>query len=136
MTDRWNQTDRRRYVCRRVGNPLELSGPQSDSGWDDVPASESFVDITGDSELEPRFETRVQMAWDDSFFYFRAVLDLVPRCLENFVNPVGRALLGTPFADSGSVASPIAVTARNAKCVARSIHARPNNKSSVNCFLK
>ena len=75
MTDRWTEPDRRRYLCRRVDKALELGARQPDPAWNDIPASDPFVDITGDPDLQPRFETRVQMAWDAQYFYFRAVLE-------------------------------------------------------------
>lgn len=75
MTDRWKDSDRRRYVCPRTAERIDLGGSEPDPAWDNIPMSAAFVDITGDPELAPRFETRVQMAWDDDYFYFRASLE-------------------------------------------------------------
>ncbi|MEM9208093.1 MAG: carbohydrate-binding family 9-like protein [Pseudomonadota bacterium] len=75
VTDFWTRADRRHYVCRRVAKPIDLDGARTDPAWSGILQSEAFVDITGDPDLRPRFETRVQMAWDTHFLYVRAVLE-------------------------------------------------------------
>ena len=75
MTDEWTTTMRRRYVCRRVATPLDLGGDASDPGWDALPWSEPFVDITGTASLAPRFRTRMRMGWDDRFLYVNADME-------------------------------------------------------------
>jgi len=75
MTDHWNESLRRRYACRRVAAPLDLLGDEADAGWDDLPWSEPFSDITGSGELEPRFRTRMRMGWDDQYLYVNAKME-------------------------------------------------------------
>ena len=65
----------RRYICRRVPTPLRIDGFFRDPGWNALPWSEDFVDITGDEDRPPRLRTRVKMGWDNSSFYVRAELE-------------------------------------------------------------
>jgi hypothetical protein len=74
MTDRWQESMRRLYVCRRVNRPLDLGAVDEDPGWSELAWSDEFEDITGDPALQPRFSTRVRMGWDDRFFYVNADL--------------------------------------------------------------
>jgi hypothetical protein len=67
--------ERRRYECRRVGNPIPIDGSLRDPGWGDLPWSEDFVDITGDEARRPYFRTRVKMGWDERYFYVGAELE-------------------------------------------------------------
>ena len=60
----WKPALRRTYSC-----------PRLDDGWDGVPWSEDFVDITGRKDLEPRFRTRLKMAWDDRYLHVRAEME-------------------------------------------------------------
>ncbi|MEO0481086.1 MAG: carbohydrate-binding family 9-like protein [Planctomycetota bacterium] len=64
--DLWSSDQRRRYRVERLG---------VDRDWSRIPFTEEFVDITGDAALEPRFRTRVQMAWDDEFLHVRAEME-------------------------------------------------------------
>ena len=68
-------SDRRRYDCKRVPNPIEVDGTLTDPGWSDLPWTDEFVDITGDPARRPYHRTRVKMGWDDSFFYVGAELE-------------------------------------------------------------
>ncbi|MBT7958727.1 MAG: carbohydrate-binding family 9-like protein [Akkermansiaceae bacterium] len=62
----------KKYCCPRVAAPLRLDGFITDPAWRDVPWTDDFQDITGDTELKPRFRTRAKMAWDDTYFYVAA----------------------------------------------------------------
>ena len=53
----------------------ELKAGEPDPGWDALPWSETFVDITGSAALRPRFDTRVRMGWDARFLYINAELE-------------------------------------------------------------
>jgi hypothetical protein len=68
-------TSRRRYHCRRVPHPVRIDGSLGDPGWDGLPWSEDFVDITGEAGPRPRFRTRMKMGWDDRFLYVGADLE-------------------------------------------------------------
>jgi hypothetical protein len=75
MTDRWHSSMRRQYVCRRVAAPLDLGSDDPDEGWNALPWSDAFVDITGLETLTPRFRTRVRMGWDERFLYVNADME-------------------------------------------------------------
>ena len=62
------------YVAYFVTTPLKIDGHLNDSGWARAPWTDAFVDIEGDARPKPRFDTRVQMLWDDQFFYVGAEL--------------------------------------------------------------
>lgn len=64
----------RRYECRRVTAPISIDGSLNDPGWAELPWTEDFVDITGDSALRPLYRTRAKMGWDNDFFYVGAEL--------------------------------------------------------------
>ena len=65
----------RRYQCRRVEAPIKIDGSLEDPAWQELPWTDDFVDITGQEELQPYFQTRVKMAWDDNYFYVGAQLE-------------------------------------------------------------
>lgn len=75
MTDRWHSSMRRQYVCRRVPAPLSLHDAKFDEGWNALPWSEAFVDITGLDALAPRFGTRMRMGWDEQYLYVNADME-------------------------------------------------------------
>ena len=52
-----------------------LTGRLSHSDWQRAPWTDLFVDIEGDVKPRPRFDTRVKMLWDESYFYVGAVLN-------------------------------------------------------------
>ena len=75
MTDHWDESMRRRYTCRRLAAPLDLFADEEDAGWQALPWSEPFADITGLDELEPVFRTRMRMGWDDRYLYVNAEME-------------------------------------------------------------
>lgn len=69
-----NEDDRRRrYQCRRVAE-LPLDG-RLEGGWEKLPWSDDFIDITGEPERAPWFRTRIKMGWDDRYFYVGAEME-------------------------------------------------------------
>jgi hypothetical protein len=64
----------RRYLCRRLERPIELTGRLDDPQWQAIAWTEDFVDIEGHRKPAPRFPTRAKMAWDDGYFYVGAEL--------------------------------------------------------------
>lgn len=52
-----------------------MDGKVRGPGWDALPWTEDFVDITGKESLRPRFRTRARMGWDDDFFYVGAMME-------------------------------------------------------------
>ena len=62
------------YYCQKAKKALEIDGNLEKSFWQDVPFSELFTDIEGDTKPEPRFSTRMKMKWDDNNLYIGAEL--------------------------------------------------------------
>ena len=75
MQSKWRESMRRRYVCKRVAGPINIGAGEPDPAWSTLSWSDTFVDITGDDALHPRFDTRVRLGWDDSFLYVGAELE-------------------------------------------------------------
>ena len=63
------------YVCRRAAGPVTVDGRLDESAWADAEWTEVFGDIEGPSKPAPRYRTRVQMLWDDTYFYIGAYLE-------------------------------------------------------------
>jgi hypothetical protein len=63
------------YVCRRAAGPIRVDGRTDEAAWADADWTEVFGDIEGSLKPAPRFRTRVQMLWDDSYFYIAAYLE-------------------------------------------------------------
>jgi hypothetical protein len=65
----------RGYVCYRARSPIVIDGKLNDSAWADAPWSEPFVDIEGDKQPKPRWQTHMKMLWDDTALYIAAELE-------------------------------------------------------------
>lgn len=65
----------RRYECQRVAIPIVIDGSLRNPGWEQLPWTEDFVDITGDDSLRPTYRTRTKMGWDDDYLYIGAELE-------------------------------------------------------------
>jgi len=65
----------REYYCRKVTQTPSLEGFVSGPGWDDLPWTDEFVDITGREALKPWFSTKLKMGWDESYLYFGAQME-------------------------------------------------------------
>jgi len=63
------------HVCYRAPGPITIDGKISPDEWDAVPWTNDFVDIEGDLQPLPYFQTRVKMAHDDQGMYFAAWLE-------------------------------------------------------------
>jgi cellulose/xylan binding protein with CBM9 domain len=66
--------DPRGYVCYRATNPVQIDGRLDDAPWRDAAWTDLFVDIEGDAKPRPTLDTRVKMAWDETYFYIGAEL--------------------------------------------------------------
>jgi hypothetical protein len=64
----------RGYVAYHIGSRITVDGKLDDIGWRSAPWTDLFVDIEGDAKSHPRFDTRVNMLWDDTFLYVGAEL--------------------------------------------------------------
>jgi hypothetical protein len=69
-----DQTPPRHYVAVRAASPIAVDGKLDDAAWKAAAWTETFVDIQGDTQPKPRFDTRVKMLWDDEYFYVGADL--------------------------------------------------------------
>lgn len=63
------------YVCLKSPHPIVLTGKLDDPAWQLAEWTSDFVDIEGDLQPKPPFQTRVKMLWDDRYFYVAAVLE-------------------------------------------------------------
>ncbi len=63
------------YVCRRAGGPIKVDGRLDEASWTSADWSEVFGDIEGPAKPAPRYRTKVQMLWDDGYFYIGAYLE-------------------------------------------------------------
>ncbi|MBX2839615.1 MAG: carbohydrate-binding family 9-like protein [Gammaproteobacteria bacterium] len=63
------------YRCQRVSEKPKLKGFLTGKGWEELPWTDEFVDITGNEELKPRFWSKVKMGWDDEYFYVGALME-------------------------------------------------------------
>ncbi len=61
------------YVCYRTAGPIKVDGELNEISWGRTEWTDLFVEIEGDKPW-PRFQTRVKMLWDDSYFYVAAEL--------------------------------------------------------------
>jgi len=65
----------RKYICRRVSGRLNIDGRLDEKTWQDTDWSETFGDIEGRKKPAPRYQTWVQMLWDDRYLYIGAYLE-------------------------------------------------------------
>jgi ketosteroid isomerase-like protein len=65
----------RGYVCYRAHPAPQIDGRLEDACWQGAPWTETFVDIEGDSQPRPSFQTRARLLWDDEYFYIAAEME-------------------------------------------------------------
>ncbi|NQU65687.1 MAG: carbohydrate-binding family 9-like protein [SAR324 cluster bacterium] len=63
------------YDCKFSPKPLTIDGNLSPTEWETARWTNHFKDIEGDSKEEPRFNTRVKMLWDSTYFYIAAHIE-------------------------------------------------------------
>ncbi len=63
------------YVCKRNDKAFHLDGRLEKDFWADIPFTQEFKDIEGDSMPLPRFSTRAKLCWDEKNLYIGAVLE-------------------------------------------------------------
>ncbi|BDD07722.1 hypothetical protein FUAX_01540 [Fulvitalea axinellae] len=63
------------YVCNRAPGAVTIDGSISEKEWGKAPWTDAFVDIEGDKQPAPRFNTRTKMMWDDKYLYFAAKME-------------------------------------------------------------
>ncbi len=68
----WNPES---YVVYRTDTVLTVDGVLDEPAWVAADWTNDFVDIEGDIKPTPRHRTRAKMLWDETYFYFGAVLE-------------------------------------------------------------
>ncbi len=64
----------RQYICLPAESVPQIDGILDDPAWQDVPWTETFTDIEGPLQREPRLRTRARMMWDTEHFYVAATM--------------------------------------------------------------
>lgn len=64
-----------KYICQRSFDTIKIDGRLNEKSWQAADWTEVFGDIEGKKKPAPRFRTRVQMLWDDEYFYIGAYLE-------------------------------------------------------------
>jgi hypothetical protein len=64
----------RNYRAPHASAPPVIDGWLNDAAWRAADWTDLFVDIEGATKPKPRFDTRVKMLWDDTYFYVGAEL--------------------------------------------------------------
>ncbi len=65
----------RTYNCFYTSTPIRINGQLDEKQWQNVPWSNDFVDITGNTKKIPEFLTKFKMLWDDKYCYIAAILE-------------------------------------------------------------
>ncbi len=63
------------YVCYQTPGPITIDGKMSPDEWDAIPWTNDFVDIEGDLQPLPYYQTCVKMAHDAQGMYFAAWME-------------------------------------------------------------
>ncbi len=58
------------YTIQKINSEIQIDGIASEEVWDNAEWSDYFIDIEGDKNPLPYYDTRVKMLWDDEFIYF------------------------------------------------------------------
>lgn len=75
MADRIDTGPPLTYTAPRLAVPPVLDGRLDEAFWADVPWTEDFGDIRGDTLPAPRFRTRAKIAWDADYLYVAAEME-------------------------------------------------------------
>lgn len=63
------------YNIFKAQSSILIDGKANDVSWDNAQWTSLFIDIEGNKNPLPYFDTRVKMLWDDEFIYFYAELE-------------------------------------------------------------
>lgn len=58
------------YTIQKISAPIQIDGISSEMDWESAEWTDFFIDIEGNINPLPYFDTRVKMLWDDEFIYF------------------------------------------------------------------
>lgn len=65
----------KKYEILKTQKPISIDGKANESSWDYASWTDSFIDIEGNKNPIPYYDTRVKMLWDDDFVYFYAEME-------------------------------------------------------------
>jgi len=63
----------RNYIAYKATDSIIIDGDESDISWNNVKWSDSFIDIQGKNT--PKYNTKVKILWDETYFYILAKLE-------------------------------------------------------------
>jgi hypothetical protein len=63
------------YTIYKTSSPLTIDGKADEEIWNQVEWTDLFLDIEGDINPNPYYDTRVKMLWDDEYIYFYAYME-------------------------------------------------------------
>ncbi len=73
--DRMAPITPRGYLCYLTTTAPRIDGKLDDGAWQDAPWTDAFVDIEGEAQTTPRYDSRVAMRWDDDHLYIAARME-------------------------------------------------------------
>lgn len=63
----------RSYIVYQTDTPIIIDGKGNESAWQKAPWTDLFIDIEG--VKKPKYDTRMKMLWDNTYFYFYAKME-------------------------------------------------------------
>ncbi|WP_111308424.1 carbohydrate-binding family 9-like protein [Confluentibacter sediminis] len=63
----------KQYIAYKTAKNIVIDGDESDASWDKAQWSDAFIDIEGVNK--PKYNTKVKILWDDTYFYILAKLE-------------------------------------------------------------
>lgn len=63
------------YTIYKTSSSLTIDGKADEEVWEKAEWTDPFIDIEGDINPKPYFDTRVKMLWDEEFIYFYAEME-------------------------------------------------------------
>ncbi|MEN8188032.1 MAG: carbohydrate-binding family 9-like protein [Bacteroidota bacterium] len=61
------------HIAYKTSEKIVIDGNDYETSWKDVEWSDAFIDIQG--VIKPKYETKIKMLWDDTYFYILAKLE-------------------------------------------------------------
>lgn len=65
----------KKYEILKTQNSISIDGIANEESWEFASWTDFFIDIEGEKNPTPYYDTRVKMLWDDNFIYFYAELE-------------------------------------------------------------
>ncbi|MEN8126143.1 MAG: carbohydrate-binding family 9-like protein, partial [Bacteroidota bacterium] len=61
------------HIAYNTSEKIAIDGNDSETSWKNVEWSDAFIDIQG--VKKPKYETKIKILWDDTYFYILAKLE-------------------------------------------------------------